>query len=248
MPSAVRSAGWGLAPSVFVCFACFVVNDFHPYWYYVLGSYALSVFEKSVARLNFCAEPASLFMEAALDSQEKAHEQVLVLRCQAGEHEAFASLFERYYGPLKYYLRRLLDNPETADDALQTVWLKAFRGIARLRQPAAFRMWLYRIARNEAMQHLRRNPGWTEIEEKMLPADPGGESDDPPATDAARVHAALEKLSPSHREVLVLRFMEGLSYEEIAGVVNCEPGTVRSRLHYAKGALRRILKEHSNGG
>jgi len=176
---------------------------------------------------------------------QMAHEHVLVLRCQAGDHDAFAGLFERYQAPLKYYLRRLLDSPELADDVLQTVWLKVLRGVKRLRRPDAFRTWLYRIARNEAFQQLRRDRRWIEVQES-LPAqeqEEDEEEEEPPAADAARIHAALGQLSSPHRDVLMLRFLEDLSYVEIAEIVNSSVGTVRSRLHYAKAAMKRILEE-----
>jgi RNA polymerase sigma-70 factor (ECF subfamily) len=177
-----------------------------------------------------------------MDARDRAHEQVLVLRCQAGDREAFAGLFERYQAALKYYLRRLLDSPELADDVLQTVWLKALHGVKRLRQPGAFRTWLYRIARNEALQQLKRDRRWTEVQES-LPVPEEEEQEEHFTADAARIHAALAQLSPPHREVLVLRFLEDLSYEEIAAIVDCSVGTVRSRIHYAKRAMKHILKE-----
>ena len=179
-----------------------------------------------------------------MDPREKAHEQVLVVRCQSGDQEAFASLFKRYCGPLKYYLRRLLDSPETADDVSQTVWLKVLRGIKKLRRVEAFRAWLYRIARNEAIQQLRRDRHGISMQENDLPAELNDEPEDMfTQRDAARVHAALVKLAPLHREAVTLRFLEDMSYEEIASVVGCELGTVRSRLHYAKRALRQLLEE-----
>ncbi len=183
-----------------------------------------------------------------MELREKAREQVLVLSCQAGDHEAFARLFERYHGPLKYYLRRMLDSPDDADDALQTVWLRVLRGVKRLRGLDAFRVWLYRIARNEALQQLRRDRRWLELEEQQLAGEAVSNPEDSfGGADAARIHAALPELSPAHREVLMLRFLEGLSYEEIASVVGCELGTVRSRLHYAKRGLRDILEGCNDG-
>jgi len=182
-----------------------------------------------------------------MDLKQKLHEQVLVLRCQAGDREAFASLFERYHVPLKYYLRRLVNSPEKADDVLQTVWLTALREIGRLRHSGAFRVWLYRLARNEALQQIRRDRRWREVEESLSVAEPDGHEDQFTAEDAARVHSALAELSPAHSEVLVLRYLEELSYEEIASVVGCELGTVRSRLHYAKRAMRRVLEGRNDG-
>ncbi len=107
-----------------------------------------------------------------------------------------------------------------------------------------FRPWLYRVARNEAFQHLRQNRRWAEAEEPTEAPERADHAEEEfgPA-DAARIHAALAKLTPPHREILVLRFLEGMSYEEIASVVDCELGTVRSRIHYAKRALRGLLEE-----
>ena len=172
---------------------------------------------------------------------ERSHEQVLVLMCQAGDRDAFACLVERYHAPLKYYIRRLLDSPEIADDVLQMVWLKALRGIKRLRQAGAFRAWVYCIARNEVYQQLRRDHRWTEVHESLAPVE--DEEEEPFTADASRIHAALAQLTPAHREVLVFRFLEDMSYEEIAAIVGCGIGTVRSRIHYAKRAMGRILKE-----
>jgi RNA polymerase sigma-70 factor (ECF subfamily) len=181
-----------------------------------------------------------------MDLREKVHEQVLVLRCQAGDCEAFESLYERYHVSLTYYLRRLLESPETADDVLQIVWLKVLREIRRVRHSVAFRVWLYRLARNEALQHIRRDRRWAEVEQSLSVTQPDEHEDGFSAEDAERVHAALARISPVHREVLVLRYLEELSYEEIASVVGCELGTVRSRLHYAKRAMRRVLEERND--
>ena len=181
-----------------------------------------------------------------MNAKEQMDEQALVLRCQAGDEQAFVRLFERYNAPLKYYLRRLLSSPELADDVLQTVWLKVPRGVKRLRKLDAFRAWLYRVARNEAFQHLRRGQRWAEVEQSLPMPEPPDEDTTFTADDAERVHAALEEVSPNHRDVLVLRFLEDLSYEEIASVVGVELGTVRSRIHYAKHALRRVMEERKN--
>ena len=179
-----------------------------------------------------------------MDARDSIHEQVLVLRCQAGDREAFTSLFERYHVPLKYYLRRLLGSPESADDILQAVWLKVLREVKRLRRPESFRSWLYRIARNEALQQLRHRHRQVEVKESLSAFDQGEDDIERfTADDAARVHMALGKLSQPHREVLVLKFIEDLSYGEIASIVECGLGTVRSRIHYAKRAMRRVLEE-----
>ncbi len=165
-----------------------------------------------------------------------------MLRCQAGDEAAFAELVARYQPRLRYYLRKMLRDVQGAEDALQDVWLDVFRAVARLADGGAFRAWLYRIARDRALRELRkRRPPPRPLQE--VDAIDGRADEDPfTAEDVERVHAGLDELAAEHREVLVLRFVEGMTYEEIARVVGCQVGTVRSRLHYAKRALRGVLE------
>ena len=169
---------------------------------------------------------------------ERVYEQVLVVRCQAGDEAAFADLVARYAPRLRYYLRRMLDAGDP-DDALQEVWLDVFRGLPRLEDAAAFPAWLYRVARARVLRNLRRRPP----EQPLLDRDVPDEPDEPfAAEDAAAIHAALAGLPPEQREAIVLRFLEGMSYDDVARVTDCPVGTVRSRLYYAKQALRRVLE------
>src|SRR5205807_2650388 len=97
------------------------------------------------------------------------------------------------------------------------------------------------LARDRAFREGRRRRPHRPLEEFDV-ADAAGGVEEFSAEDAARIHRGLDALIPEHREVLVLRFIEGMAYEQIAGVVGCQLGTVRSRLHYAKRALRRIIE------
>jgi len=176
-----------------------------------------------------------------MEVREAIYEQVLVLRCQAGDDIAFAELVDRYTNRLGYYLRKMLRDSDEADDALQDVWLAVHRGVSKLKDTRAFRAWVYRVARDRAFRELRRQRVTHEpITEEIL-----GPEDDEPFTpeDAATVHRALDELSAEHREVLLLRFVEDMNYEQIADVVGCSVGTVRSRLHYGKSALRAIIRK-----
>jgi RNA polymerase sigma-70 factor (ECF subfamily) len=174
------------------------------------------------------------------DVADRLYERVLVLRCQAGDEAAFAELVGRYGPRLSYYLGKLLGPGGAAEDALQEVWFDVFRSVPRLADAGAFPAWLYRLARDRALRELRRRrPPHRPVDEADVAADEGGDFS---AEDAARVHAALDELPPEHREVLVLRFLEGMSYDDVARVTGCPLGTVRSRLHYAKRALRHILE------
>ena len=185
------------------------------------------------------------------DQAEQIYERLLVVRAQAGDEAAFAELVERYSPRLRYFLRKLLE-PERhsgrslrgndAEDALQDVWLDVFRHLPRLADPQALVAWLYAIARSQAFGRLRKLRGVEQPLDEASMIDTAGEDEgDFSPEDAARIHAALDELPAEQREVLVLRFLEEMNYEEIARVVGCQLGTVRSRIHYAKLALRRVL-------
>jgi len=179
------------------------------------------------------------------DQLDLIYERVLVVRCQAGDEGAFTELVARYDVRLRYFLRKLVS--DRADDVLQEVWLDVFRHLPRLADPQAFRAWVYRIARDRAFGLLRKSQ---RIEQPLGETDVPDEPDDNgfDAEDAARIHAALDLLPPEQREVLVLRFVETMSYEAIARVTSQPLGTVRSRLFYAKRALRTILENEPPKG
>jgi len=143
--------------------------------------------------------------------------------------------------PLLYYATKLTGNGETALDVLQDVWIKTFRGIRRLKDPGALRPWLYRITHGIAVDRIRKHISRERAEEAH--AEEFQESADLTFAedDAAAIHEALSELAPKHREVLVLYFLEDFSLAEIAAVVGCSEGTVKSRLHYAKRAMKEIL-------
>src|SRR5262249_47284740 len=157
-----------------------------------------------------------------------------------GDEAAFAELVGRYGPRLRYFVRRMLDEGDP-DDVLQDVWLDVFRGLPRLADAGAFPAWLYRLARDRVLrQWRRRRPAHQPLEE----VDVAEESEEGfTAEDAGRIHAALAGLAPEQREVIVLRFLEGMSYDDVARVVGTPVGTVKSRLHYAKQALRRLIEK-----
>jgi len=169
-------------------------------------------------------------------------EQLLLLRCQIGDKDAFAELIERYERPLRYFINRLLDNSELTEDIYQDTWLTVIRRIHGLREIDAFPAWLYRIARNKVYQQLRKKKNVSRLDENIAVED-HAEDDDFSVEDAAKVHKCLKELPPEYREVLMLRFLEQMSYQQISQVLNCKLGTVRSRLYYAKLALKKELEK-----
>jgi len=178
------------------------------------------------------------------DAVDQLYERMLIARCQAGDEAAFAEIVGRFQGRLRYYLRKIVGADANLDDILQDVWLDVFRSLTKLNDPAAFPAWIYRLARDRAFREWRKSQRdnsksiETSIEEFANEAE-----SDFTAEDARMVHECLDELTPEHREVLVLRFLESMSYEDIAGVVGCNVGTIRSRLHYGKLALRAAIEK-----
>ena len=177
-----------------------------------------------------------------MNSGDKLIEQVLILRCQIGDKDALAGLIERYQAPLRYFISRLSANPEMAEDIFQDTWLTVIRRIHSLKKTDAFSTWLYRIARNKVYQQFRRKRKLSELNENIaVPNDT--ENDVFSTEDAAKIHRCLKELLPEYREVLMLRFLEQMSYEQISQVINCRLGTVKSRIHYAKLALKKEMEK-----
>ncbi|HEY4234888.1 MAG TPA: sigma-70 family RNA polymerase sigma factor [Lacipirellulaceae bacterium] len=178
------------------------------------------------------------------DEKEAAYNEWLVVRCQQGHEEAFEELVSRWEARLFYYIRRLTPTEEDAWDVLQKVWLAVVSGIKSLQDGRLLPVWLYRVARNSAASHFRA--GRTDRESRDYAEDLTDiEQPDQDFTseDAEQVHHALDKLALPFREVLTLFFLEGLSVAEIARIVDIPEGTVKSRLHHAKRALRSALSK-----
>ncbi len=176
------------------------------------------------------------------NSAESLYEQLLVLRYRAGDDQALVELVHRYNQRLRRYIRKLTGDQAGTEDILQETWIVVMKQLPRLRHPASFTTWLYRIARNLSYKELRRagQITLTTIDDEMIGSD---ESCDPVHDyDMTQIHDALDQLKPQHRDVLLLRILEDMSYENIATVIGCAVGTVRSRLHYARGALRTALE------
>lgn len=170
-------------------------------------------------------------------------EYLLIVRCQAGDEIAFEEIVRAYGSRLRYYLLKLLGKREVAEDTAQDVWLDVYRGVVRLRDPGAFRPWFYRIARDRAFRVLRKQRSFQPLVDEDLAEE--FEDQDFDAEDARRIHDALDTLSVEHREVLLLRFIEQASYEDICAIIGCSMGTTKSRIHYAKRMLRRAIESET---
>jgi len=173
----------------------------------------------------------------------RTHDEWIAIRCRLGEPGAFTELVREMERPLLYYVAKLVASEDLALDILQEVWLVALRGIRRLEDPRSLRPWLYRITRSRAVDRIRSEHSRGIAERARAESVPEEVGEEPSfdGDDATALHRALDTISLKHREVLVLHFLDELSIAEIASVV-CEPeGTVKSRIHYAKRALKEAL-------
>ena len=176
---------------------------------------------------------------------DEARLYLLVLRCQAGDESAFTRLLESFSGRTLAHLRALVG--DAAEDVQQEVWLTVYRRLPSLSNPRAFRTWLFQTTRHRAVDYLRSRKRERELFEYAdVEAEHIAVRDEEPI-DLGRtsVAAAFDRLAPLHREVLRLRYEEELSYAEIALVLGCATGTIRSRLHNAKRNLQRLLESGS---
>jgi RNA polymerase sigma-70 factor (ECF subfamily) len=167
--------------------------------------------------------------------------ELLAVRWQRGDQSAFAEIVRLWERSLFYYLRRLTSSEADAWELLQETWLKAFKSLRSLRDPHALPAFLYRTARNAAISRLRR-PEFFQLDSETDRIRDDKQSDfQLDLENAEQVHHALEQLPLLQREALTLYFLQELSLEELSVLLGVPIGTVKSRLHYAKHAIREVL-------
>lgn len=172
--------------------------------------------------------------------------ELLVLRCQRGEHAAFEELVRQWERKLFFYVRRLVANEEDAWQILQEVWLQVLRGVRSLRDPRRLPVWLYAVTRNTVMSHHREEYARDRILDAAERLASSKEVEPGSSDDAELVYHGLAQIPRVDREVLTLFFLQDLSIDEVAEVLGIPPGTVKSRLFKAKKTLREILEPEGN--
>jgi RNA polymerase sigma-70 factor (ECF subfamily) len=186
---------------------------------------------------------------------ERNVDQQLVERAQRGDKQAFGLLVEKYQRKLARLISRLVRDPGEVEDVTQEAFIKAYRALPSFRGDSAFYTWLYRIGINTAKNYLvamgRRAPTSTEVEAEEAEGFDGGELLREISTPesllltkeiAGTVNQAIEALPEELRSAIQLRELEGMSYEEIAKLMDCPVGTVRSRIFRAREAIAERLK------
>ena len=186
---------------------------------------------------------------------EREIDQQLVARAQQGDKQAFSLLVEKYQRKLARLLSRFIRDPAEVEDVTQEAFIKAYRALPAFRGDSAFYTWLYRIGINTAKNYLmamgRRAPTSTEVEaEEAEGFDEGEQLRDINTPEsvlmsneiAKTVNSTIEQLPEELRTAIQLREIEGMSYEDIAQMMNCPIGTVRSRIFRAREAIAEQLR------
>jgi RNA polymerase sigma-70 factor, ECF subfamily len=175
----------------------------------------------------------------------------LILECLSGRQDAFGELVYRYQARLYNAAIRLVDNPEDAADVVQEAFLNAYQSLRTFKGDAEFFTWLYRIAFNTAISQKRKKRATISLD---IGGPEGGIDPDDPSEyikpgaalerneEEVRLQDAIIRLSHEHREVLILKDINGMKYEEIADILGVPIGTIRSRLHRARLELRELLE------
>jgi RNA polymerase sigma-70 factor, ECF subfamily len=186
----------------------------------------------------------------------EASDWELVRRCKENDREAFRELVERYQRKAVAIALGMLHDRDDALEVAQEAFAKVFTSIKQFKEEASFYTWLYRIVVNLAIDRQRQKGRQPLLERE----EPEGSEDDlvetmpaEAATDPyekvkdkelrERIWTAIDELTPSHKAVILLREVEGLSYEEISEILQCSRGTVMSRLHYARKRLQSRLRD-----
>jgi len=190
--------------------------------------------------------------------EEADSDWAIVQRVQQGDVASFDQLILKYRERVFGVIYNMTSNREDAADLTQDAFIKAFQSINRFQGQSSFFTWLYRIAINSTLTHLRKNRLRTffsleKVDEndrqsaeviEALTDTAGAERDTFVRELQERLNEALQKLSIKHRTVVTLFEIDGLSHQEIAEIMKCSVGTVRSRLHYAKQLLQAELQPY----
>ena len=203
---------------------------------------------------------ASSASEAAREVSDREQERELVQRAQAGDQAAFHLLFERYHRRAYAVALGVVKNQQDALDVVQDAFIKVHKHIHNFQGSSSFYTWLYRIVMNLSIDHIRKRRKVTEFDDRIKKDEAvGGGRMMPKLTHenpsknvsrqelSARIQDALAQLPEYHRAVILLREVEGLSYEEMAQTLEVPKGTIMSRLFHARRKMQVLLEDYVGG-
>lgn len=173
-------------------------------------------------------------------------DNTLIKRYKGGDLMAFETLYRKYKNPIYYYIYSIIKIPAATEEIMQDIFTEFISRIDTIKTQGNFRNWLYVSARNRAINYLkrekiRRNPATTQIE--LVEPQPSDQPEEPlvKAEETKRVNACLSQLPDEQREVILLKIYNGLSFKEIAQLINESIGTISSRYNYGLEKMRLLL-------
>ena len=171
------------------------------------------------------------------EQEQQVYTELLVIRCQQGEKEAFELIVQLWQRPLLIFALRYLDQQMDAWDAVQETWISVIKGLNKLQNPSLFVSWLFCILTNKCIDRIRKKQ--SEVC-RLEQADIKLESSEI-SNENESLSQAIQRLPDEHKTLIMLRFGQGLQIGQIAAMLNIAEGTVKSRLHRALARLREIL-------
>jgi len=171
------------------------------------------------------------------EQEQQVYTELLVIRCQQGEKEAFELIVQLWQKPLLVFALRYLDQQIDAWDAVQETWISVIKGLNKLQNPSLFVSWLFRILTNKCIDRIRKKQQelcrLEQADIKLESSEISNENES--------LSQAVQELSDEHKTLIRLRFGQGLQIGQIAAMLNIAEGTAKSRLHRALARLREIL-------
>ncbi|TCQ08180.1 RNA polymerase RpoE-like sigma-24 subunit [Serpentinicella alkaliphila] len=181
-------------------------------------------------------------------------ENLLIQKSQAGDIKSFEMLIETYQKKAFNIAYRMLGNLEDANDVTQEAFVKVYKSLGKFKGDSKFSTWLYSIVTNASIDYMRKNRKTDVVyldkkeEDKMKIEVPDNINTPEHLFEKKEIkrviHDSINKLSKEHRTVIILRDIQGFSYDEIANILNCSEGTVKSRISRARGQLKNILSQN----
>ncbi len=172
--------------------------------------------------------------------QGRVVDEFLVMRCQTGDRDALSALITKWQPPFLRYASVMTRNPDMAKDVMQEAWMKIIRGLPKLRDPLKFPAWAFRIINNQCLDMLRR----VRVHEELTDVPDNRSMRQLEANE--QVWWVLEQLSPEHRAVLALHYLQGFEVKDIAAILRKPQGTIKSRLHNGRERFREIFEAQAS--
>lgn len=179
-----------------------------------------------------------------MKTKEQLYDELLIMKARDGEDEAFSELMSRWVHQLFYYVKRMVSKESDVEDILQNVWITLYRSLENINDISHYRVLLFTIARTKTIDYLRKEKRWKfrELSPKIIEDQIFKEESLHRIINAEQLHNALALVNTQERDILTLYYLQEFSTGEIAKIMRIPLGTVKSKLHYARKALQKVME------